>query len=64
MGKKEPTYSSDEMYQIMVEFATHITDTYTLHSKRFGMPVNLSPEAVLTIWQNEMEQNTKGEMTQ
>jgi hypothetical protein len=58
-GKKQPaaeTYTSDDMYAIIHQFATHITDTYKLSSKRFGADLpRISPETLVLVWQQEME---------
>ena len=56
----EPTYTSDETYEIMMEFATFVTSTFDLKGKRLGMPMILPPEALLTMWQSEMEQIVDG----
>jgi hypothetical protein len=60
MSKKlpiEPTYTVDEMNEIIMLFATHITQTYLLASRRFGASLpKISPEAIVLVWQREMEQ--------
>lgn len=59
----EPTYTSDEMYEIMLEFATFVTTTFDLKGKRLGMPMILPPEALMTMWQSEMEQAVSNDVT-
>jgi hypothetical protein len=57
MSRKIPavTYTSDEMLEIMTQFAEHINQTYHLHSKLLQMPVVMSPEGLIAVWQNSME---------
>jgi hypothetical protein len=50
----EPTYTSDEMYEIIHEFATHIVKSYGLRSIALCQYVQMSPEALMTVWENEM----------
>jgi hypothetical protein len=58
VGSKRTTekfYSPDDMLEIIMEFATHIRNTYDIHSKAIRMPMDITPQAMVLIWQNDME---------
>jgi Zn-dependent M32 family carboxypeptidase len=53
--KAEPTYTSDDMLEIINLFATHVVLRYELHSKAIRLKMDIAPEALVAIWQQEME---------
>lgn len=53
--KQEDTYTTQDMLDIIEKFAAHVTSTYELHSRRLHMKIDVTPEAMIKIWQNEME---------
>jgi hypothetical protein len=44
------------MNDIIAAFATHVVNRYDLHSKTIKLKMDISPEAMIAIWQSEMEQ--------
>jgi len=51
----EDTYTTEDMLDIIHKFATHVARTYELYSRRLHMKMDITPEAMIKIWQNELE---------
>jgi len=50
------TYTTEDVREVITLFATHITERYDLSSKALRLKMDIAPEALVAIWQNEMEQ--------
>ena len=56
LPKETVYYTTADMNGIIHAFAAHVVETYEIHSRRFGMKMDMSPEAMIVVWENSMKQ--------